>query len=33
MLEFVEQIEVDKRLGAENNKVNSWDIERLEYRG
>jgi hypothetical protein len=30
MLEFVEQTEVGKRPGAENNKVDSWDAERLD---
>jgi hypothetical protein len=30
MLEFVEKTEVGKRPGAENNKVDSWDIERLD---
>jgi hypothetical protein len=28
MLEFVETTEVCKRLGAESNEVDSWDIER-----
>jgi hypothetical protein len=30
MLEFVEQTEVGKRPGAENDKVDSWDAERLD---
>jgi hypothetical protein len=30
MLEFVEQTEVGKRPGAENNKVDWWDAERLD---
>jgi hypothetical protein len=32
MLEFVEKTEVGKRPGAVNNKVDSWDIERLDRR-
>jgi hypothetical protein len=32
MLEFVEKTEVGKRPGAENNKINSWDIKRLDRR-
>jgi hypothetical protein len=32
MLEFVEKTEVGKRPGAENDKVDSWDIERLDRR-
>jgi hypothetical protein len=30
MLEFVEKTEVGKRLEAETNRVDSWDIERLD---
>jgi len=33
MLEFVEKTEVGKRLGTEKDKVDSWDIERLDRRG
>jgi DNA primase len=32
MLEFVEKTEVGKRPGAENDKVDSWDIEQLDQR-
>jgi hypothetical protein len=32
MLEFVEKTEVGKRPGAENNKVDLWDVERLDKR-
>jgi hypothetical protein len=32
MLEFVEKTEVGKRAGAENDKVDSWDVERLDQR-
>jgi len=32
MLELVEKTEVGKRPGAENNKVDSWDVERLDQR-
>jgi hypothetical protein len=30
MLEFVEKTEIGKRLEAETNRVDSWDIERLD---
>ena len=30
VLEFVEKTEVGKRPGAEKNKVDSWDAERLD---
>jgi hypothetical protein len=32
MLEFVEKTEVGKRPGAENDKVDLWDVERLDKR-
>jgi hypothetical protein len=32
MLEFVEKTEVGKRPGAENDRVDSWDVERLDKR-
>jgi hypothetical protein len=32
MLEFVEKTEVGKRPGAENDKVDAWDVERLDMR-
>jgi hypothetical protein len=32
MLEFVEKTEVGKRPGAEKNKVDLWDVERLDKR-
>jgi ABC-type thiamine transport system ATPase subunit len=32
MLEFVEKTGVGKRPGAEVNKVDSWDVERLDRR-
>lgn len=33
MLEFVEKTEVGKRPAAETNKVDSWDVERLDWSG
>jgi hypothetical protein len=32
MLEFVQKTEVGKRPGAGNDKVDSWDVERLDQR-
>jgi hypothetical protein len=32
MLEFVEKTEGGKRPGAENDKVDLWDVERLDKR-
>ena len=33
MLESVEKTEVGKRPGAKTNKIDSWDIERLDRSG
>lgn len=32
MLEFMEKTEVGKKPGTEHNKVDSWDVERLDQR-
>lgn len=32
MLEFMEKTDVGKKPGTEHNKVDSWDVERLDQR-